>query len=211
MRSFYMIALCWLPLAACTRNNLAAGVCSDYKDAASCSANVLCEVEACPDCSGGSSFSGCVAKGEGAHLCPGTFCAAPCSSFTTREDCEANPICEAAGCVGCGPQFSGCYAKGTAPAVVCPGSCPACSVYTDESSCAAASYCHPVYVDLHAGACAGAGCCTTFDHCGAGAAMCTPGPLGPTCAQPTPLCEGDFVVGYFDGCPEGCVRSDECS
>jgi hypothetical protein len=212
MRTSVLLGLV-LALGACGGGGLGVGNCSDHHDASSCSADPSCEAAGCPDCNGGSSFSACYPKGEGQHfLCPGIACAPACSTITTQAQCDANPQCESVGCPDCagGKTFSGCYDKGKAPALVCPMAGPDCSVYTDEASCTANSQCHSVFIDSQACACAGAGCCTHFDHCADGPVKCSHSPGPASCTMSTPVCEGDFVVGYRGGCPEGCVRKNQC-
>jgi hypothetical protein len=120
-------------------------------------------------------------------------------------------------CPGCTPGTGACYAGGC-PGVACPppdagafdSGGGACSAATTVDECDALPGCHPVFIDMHNCRCAQLGCCARFSRCADGdQALCKNTGLSCTLAQP--YCEGPYVVGYANGCYEGCVRMTECA
>ena len=91
--------------------------CSAYTDAASCQTAPGCVVRTCPDCNGGSHFSGCTTPDAG-YNCPAISCPLPpCAQVTTKDACEQRSDCHsvfvdphncACAALGCCAQFSRC-------------------------------------------------------------------------------------------------------
>jgi len=113
--------------------------CSSLTDEASCTARSDCRANRCPNCNGGTTFTGCVpAASGGALICPAVACPIACSAMTTKDTCDARPDCHSVfadlgvcDCVapGCCLGFSRC-ADGRAicspPAVTCKIVQPVC-------------------------------------------------------------------------------------
>ena len=120
--------------------------------------------------------------------------------------------CLALGCSETGPSGEGTAgtgggSQGTAGAG--GGTGGACMAATTVAACDTRSDCHAVFRDEGTCDCAAPGCCTHFVHCADGdRARCTSGVV--LCDALTPDCEGPYVVGYIEGCYEGCVRASEC-
>jgi hypothetical protein len=124
--------------------------------------------------------------------------------------CAANPSCQTNFCPACNNQqiYVGCTEVG-GPPPVCPAIvCPGCGLHTDELSCAQDTTCHPVYMDQIPCTCSPIGCCMQFWFCAEGPRAICQGT--PTCAQPAPVCEGDYTVSFTSTCYEGCVHPTEC-
>jgi hypothetical protein len=143
--------------------------------------------------------------------CPGPFLA-----------CEDNPAqCESSGPLSCavdppicqGPYVVnwrggcpfGCVLR-TACAKCDPGLCPAC-IGLGEQACRASPDCHALYVDPGTCDCAPVGCCMMFQRCADGPPVCD---ANPTCASPQPICGGDYVASFVNGCSDGCVHWEDC-
>lgn len=207
-------------LAACGSGGLGlGGSCEDLKDRASCVANSACVPVGCAtSCADKTPFSHCYDKDNAPALkCAPLGCPPGCSQYSDAASCLANG-CETASCPDCagGSLFGGCHEPGTSPIPVCPAFCPPpdCSQHTDELSCAADSACHAVFRDAGDCLCAQPGCCTSFNHCAGGPAVCNPTPPDPSggiCDALPPVCEGEFVIDYSDPCPSGCVRQAVCN
>ncbi len=114
-------------------------VCALLPDEASCKARSDCRANYCPNCSGGSSYSGCSDATASALICPGVACPVPCSQATTLETCDARPECHpvfvdnrTCGCaaLGCCAKFSRCADGATAvcktPSLICDSVGPYC-------------------------------------------------------------------------------------
>jgi hypothetical protein len=188
-------------------------------DPATCKTRGDCEaLLSCPDCAGGRTFAGCVAKGGIPILCPAVPCPVPptCdaldeTSCKTRSDCHPSfcPTCDG------GQRFALCAAANEAAA--CPGiACPIPCGALDEVSCNARS-------DCRAGYCTG---CQrrTFVGCGGpGVAFACPAgcPMPGPCATETTRagcdsrtdCHSVFVDrGICDCAVAGCCTAfDHCA
>jgi hypothetical protein len=182
-----------------------------------------------PTCQG-LSQSDCAAQGCQPVSCCGAFtcvdpgpsgaCPAACVSCDglTEAACLARSDCRADYCPTCTPgqqSFVRCASQGqpkaTCPAINCPPPPPPCAQATTESACAARTDCHGVYWP---GACGCAFCCCTpFSHCADGGKVNCTGPslcdhVPFNCNEPA--CNGQFAVGYVNGCDEGCVKKTAC-
>src|SRR4051794_32044419 len=62
-------------------------------DEAICTSRSDCRANHCPNCNGGSSFSGCTDATTSVNICPAIACPASCSVMTTKEMCDARPDC----------------------------------------------------------------------------------------------------------------------
>jgi hypothetical protein len=163
-----------------------------------------CKPVTCPSCSGSPTYAGCVGPGDPEPGCPGVAC--PSCNGLDQTTCEATPGCRADYCC----SFVGC-ADESSPAPFCPAvACPSCDSL-DEAACTASGSCHPVYQPLNMMcACPTAGCCIAYERCAEGKRADCQGPA--TCAQPSPICDGPYVLSYSqNSCFEGCVRQEECA
>ena len=88
-----------------------------------------------------------------------------------------------------------------------PGACSAATTLVD---CDALAGCHPVFFDPQTCGCASLGCCAHFMRCADGAVGQCQNP-GLSCTIAQPHCEGPYVIGYSNGCYEGCVRLTDCA
>ena len=138
-------------------------LCTAITDEATCTSRSDCRANYCPNCSGGSYFSGCASATTSANICPAIACPASCSLMTTKESCDARPDCHsvyvdsgACDCstAGCCAHFSRC-ADG--PAVCTPP--PSLSCTTTKPYCEAPAY----YVSYSGGCYEG---CATAAACG---------------------------------------------
>jgi hypothetical protein len=143
----------------------------------------------------------------------GAACPAPCSSLD-EASCKARSDCRADTCQGCngsGRFFSGCSDAAGRPFTGCILLCPAlpCMQLATKEACEDRDDCHPVFVDGRDCDCLALGCCARFSYCADhSVALCEAPPI--VCDAVTPYCEGPYVVGYTNGCYEGCVQSSDC-
>ncbi len=90
--------------------------------------------------------------------------------------------------------------------------CDSCATHTDATSCENDSACHARFDDGND--CFQPPCPPSFTSCEAGPAQCSPGtPTPDDCTQTMQVCDDvdNFVPGYLaNGCPDGCVRSQDC-
>jgi hypothetical protein len=114
--------------------------CSLLTDEASCQARSDCQANYCPNCNGGTLFSGCSNAGSATSICPAIACPVPCSEATTLETCDARPDCHpvfvdnrACGCaaLGCCAKFSRCADGATALCKAPPIACDALTPYCE--------------------------------------------------------------------------------
>jgi hypothetical protein len=185
-------------------------------DQAHCTSTAGCAITSCASCAGDRTFA-CYRPGvDPVPSCPDFRCApGPACTTLDQGGCAARSDCQVLTCPSCttAPTYMGCDTVG-APAPTCiPNECiveQPCGVSSTLADCEARSDCHAVYYDSGACDCAFAGCCTGFSFCAPGAkATCTP-PKG-ACAGMAPYCESPaYVISYVSGCPEGCVKPDEC-
>jgi hypothetical protein len=122
--------------------------CSALGEAA-CLARTDCRTDYCPTCTG-KGFLRCTTTADGPPACAQPRCAAPCSSATTLDACEARTDCHSVfqdpgtcGCAasGCCAKFSFCAAGDQA---TCTGT-PVCK--------SLAPFCESPYVVAYAGSC----------------------------------------------------------
>jgi hypothetical protein len=185
-----------------------------------------CPAIACADCYGLDEAACTAAASRGCHAvsCCGTFsqCAPPndpgscpaiaCTNCSGLDEatCSQRSDCRVDRCPTCnGGQgsFVGCSQPTDPPPPCAQPSCmPSCD-QLDAQSCAARTDCHAVFEPGQACGCATPGCCTLFSHCAYGAPACT-GTV--TCMTTPPTCEGDYTLGYQNGCYEGCVLKSAC-
>src|SRR5581483_8223596 len=126
--------------------------------------------------------------------------------------CPSNQIW----CPGCTPGTGSC-SPGGCPGFACPppdagpsDAAGGCAAAATVDECDARPGCLSVFVDPHNCRCAQLGCCAHFSRCADGdQALCKNTVFSCTLAEP--YCEGPYVVGYSNGCYEGCVRMTECA
>jgi hypothetical protein len=88
--------------------------------------------------------------------------------------------------------------------------CGPCALRADQGSCESDPACHARFDD--ANDCFN-GPCVSYTRCEDGAAICSPGAPTPSCTEMVETCDtvDHFVPAYFaNGCPDGCVRSQDC-
>jgi hypothetical protein len=183
-----------------------------------------CPAIACADCYGLDEAACAAAASRGCHAvtCCGTFShcapandpgsctAVACTSCRglAETTCSQRSDCRVDRCPTCnGETFVGC-SEPTDPPPLCPQiSClPSCD-QLNAQSCAGRSDCHSVFEPSQSCGCPTPGCCTLFSHCAYGPALCS-GTV--TCTTTPPICEGDYTLGYLNGCYEGCVLKSAC-
>jgi hypothetical protein len=190
--------------------------CRELAEAA-CRSRSDCAVNACAvPCGGGGdeTFINCYDPASDPRvLCEEVLeCPAPCSALP-EDSCRTRTDCRVDACPGCGgsASFLRCAASDDpipdCAAIPCP---LRCADMATKEACDARSDCHPVFVDGRDCACAALGCCARFSSCADGAtAVCKSPSI--ICDAIPPHCEGPYVVGYANGCYEGCVRSSDCA
>jgi hypothetical protein len=169
--------------------------CSSVGDQTSCNSSGQCKWVACSDGTAGCYDPDAVPD-----------CIEPSCQGLDEFSCKRTPGCEPQRCCG---TFSYCDvegALGACPAVVCTD----CAGIGSEEECRASADCHAVYQQADGCNCDTVGCCQEFAYCASGDRPRCVDP-GVACAAASPLCGGDFTVGYSDFCYEGCVRADECA
>jgi len=114
--------------------------CSAVTDEASCTARSDCRANYCPNCNGGSAYTGCVDASTPGTVCPAIACPLPCDQATTLDACDARPDCHpvfvdnrTCGCasLGCCAKFSRCAAGATALCKAPPIACDALTPYCE--------------------------------------------------------------------------------
>jgi hypothetical protein len=135
-----------------------------------------------------------------------------CDGLDEQSCLQRGSACQADYCPGCNgaKDFVGCFSPGTGGQTCGAPQCPpaqSCDQLTTEADCQARSDCHAVFEDPGTCGCATLGCCMVFNHCAAGVAQCVGQPV---CTVKAPVCGGQFVTAYINGCYEGCVLSSEC-
>ncbi|HXU05637.1 MAG TPA: hypothetical protein VN903_31980 [Polyangia bacterium] len=113
--------------------------CTSVTDEASCKARPDCTPSYCPNCGGGSYYSGCSSADNPTNTCPAIACPLPCSQMMTQETCDTRPDCHpvfvdnrscACAALGCCAKFSRCADGATAvckaPSIVCDALTPYC-------------------------------------------------------------------------------------
>lgn len=172
-----------------------------------CAQQPGCFEARCPTCPDGTSrFVVCVGPNDPIPDCAPPNC--PACSGLLEGDCVNTQGCKPTYCPDCsGTQhFNLCIGEND-PDVACPALI-CCNNITDEATCDATPFCHPVYYNEANCGCPTVGCCMRFSFCGDGAYATCQGMV--TCRAAEPSCEGDYVVSYVGQCYEGCARRDDC-
>jgi hypothetical protein len=183
-----------------------------------CPATLGCDE---PPCSAATTVAGCEQRSE----CYVQF---PLDEMCNSSGCDPDAVACATGPVDCHVQVTCTIqpppghcdagqveivgANGCSWFCVRAALCDPCAAHTDETSCENDGACHARFDD--GDDCFQPPCPPSFTSCEAGPALCSPGtqPQG-DCTEPTQLCDtaDNFVPGYLaDGCPDGCVRSQDC-